>query len=236
MTDYKKMESQLAERLGLERRPIAIAIRETAPPDVSKFAGTEPSSCSYWRLAAEGRTFYTVASDHYNCPIGAYTHNIPLSADRAHELEQMLGVMTNIGYMRMEEIPGIPRLSSTPTVVVYAPLGETPVDPDVVLFSGRPGKLMLLQEAAMRAGVASQLNTLSRPTCMALPAALTAGIVASTACIGNRVYTGIDDGDLYMAVRGTDVTRIAAEAETIVEANMALLHYHNDRRHSLSTL
>jgi uncharacterized protein (DUF169 family) len=235
MTDYKEMESQLAERLGLERRPIAIAFRETAPPDVSKFEGTEPSGCSYWRLAAEGRTFYTVASDHHNCPIGAYTHNIPLLADRAHELEQMLGFMTSIGYVRMEEVPGIPRLSSTPAVVVYAPLGETPVDPDVVLFSGRPGKLMLLQEAALRAGVVSQLNTLSRPTCMALPAALAMGMVASTGCIGNRVYTGIDDDDFYVAIRGMDVPRILAEAETIVSANLTLLQYHRDRRHLLAT-
>jgi hypothetical protein len=30
---------------------------------------------------------------------------------------------------------------------------------------------------------------LPRPTCMALPAALAQGVVASSGCIGNRVYT-----------------------------------------------
>lgn len=234
MTDYKKLERQLTEQLRLERRPIAVAFQESAPPQVSQFVGTQPSTCSFWRLAAEGRVFYTKASDHYNCPIGSYTHNIPLPTDRVHDLEQVLNLLTTIRYVRMEEVPTIPRLPTTPGVIIYAPLGETPVDPDVVLFSGRPGRLMLLQEAAIRAGIAPQVNALPRPTCMALPAALTAGIVASTACIGNRVYTGIDDGDLYMAVRGTDVTRIAAEAETIVEANLALLQYHSDRRQSLS--
>ena len=236
MTDHKKLERQLSEELRLERRPVAVAFRESAPTQVSQFIGTEPSSCSFWRLAAEGRTFYTLACDHYNCPIGSYTHNIPLPADRAQELEQVLGLMTNIGYVRMEEVPTIPRLPTTPRVIIYAPLGETPVDPDVVLFSGRPGRLMLLQEAALRAGLVSQLNTLPRPTCMALPAALATGIVASTACIGNRIYTGMDDGDLYMAVRGTDVARIAAETETIAGANVALLEYHRNRRQSLATL
>jgi uncharacterized protein (DUF169 family) len=235
MTDYQKLERQLSEQLQLERRPIAIGFRESAPPQVSQFVGTQPSTCSFWRLAAEGRVFYTLASDHYNCPIGSYTHNIPLPVDRVRDLEQVLNLLTTIRYVRMEEVPTIPRLPTTPGVIVYAPLGETPVDPDVVLFSGRPGRLMLLQEAALRAGIAPQLNALPRPTCMAIPAALTTGMVASTACIGNRVYTGIDDGDLYMAVRGTDVTRIAAEAETIVEANMALLQYHSDRRQSLAT-
>jgi uncharacterized protein (DUF169 family) len=235
MTDYQKLERQLSEQLQLERRPIAIGFRESAPPQVSQFVGTQPSTCSFWRLAAEGRVFYTLASDHYNCPIGSYTHNIPLPVDRVRDLEQVLNLLTTIRYVRMEEVPTIPRLPTTPGVIVYAPLGETPVDPDVVLFSGRPGRLMLLQEAALRAGIAPQLNALPRPTCMAIPAALTTGMVASTACIGNRVYTGIDDGDLYMAVRGTDVTRIAAEAETIVEANTALLQYHSDRRQSLAT-
>ena len=87
----------------------------------------------------------------------------------------------------------------------------------------------------MRAGILSQLNTLPRPTCMALPAALATGMVASTACIGNRVYTGIDDDDLYMVVRGTDVARIVTETETIAGANVALLQYHGDRRRSLAT-
>ena len=146
----------------------------------------------------------------------------------------MLGYMTDLGYMRMEEVSAIPRWPSTPGVIVYAPLAETPVDPDVVLFSGRPGRLMLLQEAALRARVVSELNTLSRPTCMALSAALATGMVASTACIGNRVYTDIDDGDYYVAVRGTELPRIVAESDTIGRANAALLQYHRDRRLTLT--
>src|SRR4029453_1988215 len=132
MTDYKKMESQLAERLGLERRPIAIAFRESAPPDVSKFEGTEPSSCSYWRLAAEGRTFYTVAGDHQNCPIGGYTHNL-LRSETMPQLNQVLTLMGEIGYIRLTEIPGVFQLKESPQAVVYAPLGETPLAPSVVV-------------------------------------------------------------------------------------------------------
>ena len=46
--------------------------------------------------------------------------------------------MTGIGYVRMEEIAGIPRLPKTPGAVIYAPLGDTPMDPDVVLVPARP--------------------------------------------------------------------------------------------------
>jgi uncharacterized protein (DUF169 family) len=215
---------------------VAIAVKDTPPSGVPKFTGTEPSGCSFWRLAAEGRTFYTVPSDHYNCAIGSYTHNIPLPPERAKELEDTLGFMTGIGYVRMEEVPGIPRLAKTPAGIVYAPLGDTPVDPDVVLFWGPANSVMLLQEAAIRAGVAAQLNTLGRPTCMAVPAAIAFGMVASTGCVGNRVYTGAQEGELYAAVPGKDLERVAEETETISVANARLLQYHQERRQQLATL
>ena len=126
-------------------------------------------------------------------------------------------------------------LARTPGAVVYAPLGDTPVDPDVVLVAGRPGRLMLLLEAAGRAGVATQPGLLGRPTCMALPAALASGTIASTACIGNRVYTDLGDDELYVAIPGRDLARVAAELTTIISANDTLAEYHRDRRRTLAT-
>jgi hypothetical protein len=79
--------------------------------------------------------------------------------------------------------------------------------PGVVLFAGRPGRVMLLQEAAVRAGVGAQVPLFGRPTCLALPAALAHGVVASTGCIGNRVYTDLGEDELYVAVPGKDLSR-----------------------------
>jgi hypothetical protein len=87
-----------------------MTFRETPPAGVPQFTGVEPSGCSFWRLAAGGRTFYTIPSDHYNCAIGSYTHNISLPPERAQELDQMLTFMTGLGYVRTEEIPAIARL------------------------------------------------------------------------------------------------------------------------------
>ena len=143
--------------------------------------------------------------------------------------------MTGIGYLKMEEIPQVPRLSQTPGVVLYAPLGDTPVDPEVVLFAGRPGRIVLLQEAALRAGLGTQVPLLGRPTCMALPAALAQGVVVSTGCIGNRVYTDLGEDELYVAVPGKDLVRIADEVETIAAANAKLSEYHRGRRQGLAT-
>jgi uncharacterized protein (DUF169 family) len=236
ITDYRSLEQRLLKSLGLERRAVAVTFLEVPPAGVIKFTGTMPSGCSFWRIAAEGQAFYTVPSDHYNCPVGSYTHNIALPEARANELGQTLTIMSDAGYIKMEEIPGIARLARSPGAVVYAPLGDTPVDPDVVIFSGRPGRVMLLEEAALRAGIEAKTPLLGRPTCMALPAALTQGFVASTGCIGNRIYTELGEDELYVVVPGNVLARLADEAETIAAANLQLAAYHNDRRQTLTGL
>ena len=86
------------------------------------------------------------------------------------------------------------------------------------------------------AGVAAGINTLGRPTCMSVPAAMAMGTVASTGCVGNRVYTNIDPGDLYAVVPGRHLECIAEETATIRRANLELLGYHTGRRERLMSI
>jgi len=136
--------------------------------------------------------------------------------------------MGEIGYIRMAEVPGIPRLEKTPAITVYAPLGDAPVDPDAVLVAGPPAALMLLQEAALRAGAPLQ-PLLGRPTCMAIPVALTGPLVSSLGCVGNRIYTGIGDTDMYSVIPGARLQDVADALATITAANEALTGHHRGR-------
>src|SRR5262245_23381530 len=86
MGTWSALEQILMSSLSLPRRPVAVAFRDTAPRGVARFAGIEPSGCSFWRLAAAGQAFYTTPADHYNCPIGSHTHGFTLPAPRAAEL------------------------------------------------------------------------------------------------------------------------------------------------------
>jgi uncharacterized protein (DUF169 family) len=233
MTSYASLEQLLTASLELTRRPVAIAFRDEAPAGIAKFTGTQPSGCSFWKLAADGGAFYTVPGDHYNCPVGSYTHNIPLPAERAQELPQVLGLMTEIGYLKMEEVPGIPRLSKTPGVIIYAPLADTPVEPDAVILAGRPGGLMLLHEAATRSSIDMQ-PLFGRPTCMAIPAAMSQSVANSFGCVGNRIYTDLSGNELYSVVSGKQLATLTEQLVTIVSANAALTEYHEGRRATLS--
>jgi len=235
MPDYRAIEKKIQQVLGSSRRPVAVAFLEEPPEGVDRFTGSQPSSCSFWRMAAGGRSFYTVPTDHFHCPVGSYTHNT-LTPERMPELQQTLTLMSDIGYIRMEEIPGVFQLDRAPGVVLYAPLGETPVAPSVVLAAGKPGRIMVLAEAANRARAMANLPLLGRPTCMALPAALKQGAVTSSGCIGNRVYTEIGEDELYIVLRGGDLESIAGEIDTIRTANETLTQYHHQRRETLTIL
>ena len=82
MANWKELEKQFAARLSMSRRPVAVIFLDTQPEGIEKFSGTEPAGCSFWRLAAAGRAFYTVPADHFNCAVGAYTHNVHLPPER----------------------------------------------------------------------------------------------------------------------------------------------------------
>ena len=149
--------TQLAELLGLERQPVAIAFRESAPEGIAKIDTAAPSGCTYWKYASEGRTFYTEASDHYGCPIGAHTHGIDLPEETAKELEGLLSTMVQLQYIAMEEVAAISQLEKPPGVVIYAPAAEAAFEPDVVLVCGNAKQMMLLAEAAHLAGLTAKL-------------------------------------------------------------------------------
>jgi uncharacterized protein (DUF169 family) len=235
MPNWKELENLFAARLKMTRRPVAITFLDKEPADIEKFSGSEPAGCSFWRLAAAGRKFYTVPADHFNCAVGAYTHHIQLPPERERETETMLGMMFSLGYVRPEEVPGIPRLAEEPAAIVFAPLGDAPVAPSVVLFTCSTASAMLLNEAATRAGASSTVPLLGRPSCMALPAAMQHGTVTSLACVGNRVYTGLAEGELYVVVPGPKLGSVAEALEVISMANATLEDFARGRQVSLST-
>jgi uncharacterized protein (DUF169 family) len=204
---------KLQELLGLRLPPVAIAFRESAPANMTRIESPAPAGCGY-----------------YTCPVGAHTHGIELPADVAQELDSLVQTMVQMQYIKMEEIPSIPRRQRPFRVALYARLAEASFDPDVVLIRGTAKQLMLVAEAAQAAGIASGGATMGRPTCAILPESLQSGLAtASFGCIGNRVYTGLGDDEGYYAIPGANVPEVVNKLAVIVEANRQLHHFHKER-------
>ena len=229
--DLKTQGNKLQDLLGLELPPVAISFLATPPEGVQHVPASGPSGCSYWKLAAEGNTFYTDEADHLNCTIGAYTHNVELPPEKGKELESMVGEMVKLEYIRSEEVPSIPRRNTPFQVAVYAPLADAPCDPDVVIVRGDAKQTMLLTEATKAANIDSDVMSMGRPTCAMIPAAMQSEhSVSSLGCIGNRIYTGLGDNELYFTIPGRKLSAVVEKLETIVEANRQLHDFH--RQHA----
>ena len=223
-------QNSLAELLGLRTPPIALAFVDSPPPGVARVNAPEPAGCGYWRRAVAGEVFFTLADDHKGCPVGAHTHHVQLTSSEHAELMGLVKTMVGLSYLKMEDVPKIPRRSIPLQAAVYGPLSRLPVPPDVVLILGTARQLMLLAEAAEHAGIAAASPAMGRPTCAALPEAMNASRTAvSFGCVGNRVYTGAPDEEAYFAIPGQHVAAMERSLATIVRANEALRDFHQSR-------
>jgi uncharacterized protein (DUF169 family) len=225
--------TEIETLLQLRAAPVAITFRDSAPAGVPHVAAREPAGCGYWRRAAAGEVFYTDADDHKGCPVGAHTHGVALSAEESQQLQGLVGTMVGLEYLKMEDVAGIPTRKQPFAFAVYAPLARAPLPPDVVLVRGTARQLMLLAEASEAAGKSGATPTMGRPTCAVVPQAIGAQRTsASFGCIGNRVYTGLDDSEAYFAIPGSALAAVEERLRVMVHANAELEKFHRARARS----
>jgi len=66
MPDYRGIEQQFPRLSASSGALLPSSCKRRHPPGCLTSRERSPSGCSFWRLAASGRTFYTVPGDHYN--------------------------------------------------------------------------------------------------------------------------------------------------------------------------
>ncbi|MEO6816333.1 MAG: DUF169 domain-containing protein, partial [Edaphobacter sp.] len=131
--NYSKLATTLSESLDLRQPPVAISFVDAIPNSLNSHAGRVAAGCRFWEDAATA-SFATTAADHNLCSIGVYTHNLQPSPKQQIDLGDTLKVLGELGYVREEDLASIPVLQSQSKYVVYAPLAETPLPPDVVML------------------------------------------------------------------------------------------------------
>lgn len=231
MSDYARHAAELTSSLSLAVPPIAVAICDAVPAGVPAYEGAVAAGCRFWEEAAT-RAFATVTRDHELCAIGVHTHNLADASDEARsELGAALRVMAELEYVRPEDVAAIPVLERTARCVVYAPLAEAPVAPDVVLLFLRASQSLIAAEAVQQVE-AGLPPALGRPACAVVPQAINSGRAAmSLGCCGARAYLDVlaDDVALWAlpAARLADYT---ARVVALSRANAMLSAFHTRRR------
>jgi uncharacterized protein (DUF169 family) len=152
--DYPELASKFERLLGLERHAVAIAFMDAAPVGLPRVKAPGPASCVYWKLASDGEVFYTTAEDQLNCTIGAHTHGVSMPPEKSAELESSIGQMIGLNYLRGEKVAQIPHRKEAFHIAVYAPLSQSPGEPDVIVIRGNAKNVMLLTEDQARCACA----------------------------------------------------------------------------------
>ena len=232
--NYAKIANTLTTCLNLRQPPVAISFSDSVPAGVSQHAGRVPAGCRFWQDGAT-TAFATSAEDHQSCAIGIYTHHLQSSPAQQTDLMDALKVFGELSYVREEDLALIPVLKQQSAHVMYAPLAETPLPPDVALLFVNAAQTLILSEAAQQV---EHENTaaMGRPACAVVPQVMNSGRAAlSLGCCGARAYldTLADDTAIF-AIPGAKLEAYAQRIEALSQANSILAKFHHIRREDIA--
>lgn len=231
--DYSKASEILIDCLALRQSPVAICFSDSIPQAISEHTSPVPAGCQFWEKATR-TSFATSASDHALCAIGVYTHNLQPSTRQQKDLNDALNIFRDLGYVRTEDLASIPVLQSRPKHVIYSPLAETPLPPDVVLLIVNASHALILTEATQQVELENP-PAMGRPACAVVPQAMnTARAALSLGCCGARAYLDVLTEDMAVfAIPGAKLPSYVQRIEELARANTMLSRFHQLRRRDI---
>jgi uncharacterized protein (DUF169 family) len=222
-----ELAATLSSLLELQYPPVALSLVDGAPVGVVTTDKAVPSSCAFWREAEKG-VFYAAAEQHFNCPVGSHVMGFDLPEDVGKQLGGLVQSMCDAQYLEMAEVAQMPSMTKKATGIVYGPLSDFPVEPDVVLMWLTPAQAMIYNEATGAASWTASAATVSgRPGCTALPLAMASDQPRmALGCIGMRTFTGVANDLLLAAVPGGKVEGLVESLQTTVTANAGMKDFY----------
>lgn len=234
--NHRDVAEHLEAGLHLDIAPVALAFVDGAPAGVQDFTEEVPAACSFWRRA-ETDVFYAPAAKHLNCPIGAMTMGFEMPEDTQQRLTGLVTMMCENGYIGADEPGEIPTIAKPSAGIVYGPLAELPVEPDLVLLWLSPRQAMLYSEAvgSARWTTPTPATVWGRPACAALPGALNKQqSTLSFGCTGMRTFTGIREDRLLAVLPGDQARAFAESLDAVLAANEKMRAYYEEHKASFA--
>lgn len=228
-TDYARLGQTLVDLLELDVPPIAISFVDAPPPDVARpewilppptpdgRTGAVAASCVFWMMATQ-RRFATVAVDHGNCSVGSLTHGFKTLTEAAKGSD--VANLVEANWVAPEIFPKITAVTSKPGAIVYGPLTQTTLHPDVV-FMRLDGKQLMKVHAAY-----PELRFEGKPQCHIIAIAKETGVpAASTGCALSRQHTGMSDSEITFAVPGHRLAELVERLKSVQAADLRVAVY-----------
>jgi uncharacterized protein (DUF169 family) len=223
------LAARLAAALKPVAPPIGIAfVRDAAatlpppfaaqmpPPNAAGRTGAVPAGCVFWMQATE-RAFSTAAADHANCSVGSYTHGF-LGLEEAATRDDVAAVLAS-GWVDEAAMASLPVVRERPARVVYGPLAELGVAPDVVLLRLNGLGLMTLKDAV------PALRIEGKPQCHIIALAEQGEVAASVGCALSRARTGMRADEMTCALPAARLAALVDAIEAAAELDRAMARY-----------
>ena len=223
MPEYDVVAGELTRLLGLAYPPLAITfatgaarrrtvLRRSGPASHARRSNRRVAAgCVFWIKAAE-RTFATAPEDHGNCSVGSLTHGLTTLEEAAGQAD--VAALVESGWVSPEALPAIPTVKARPDSIVYGPLSETPVEPDVVFLRLNAKQLMVLHDAW------PSLRVEGKPQCHIIAIAKEQGeVAASVGCMLSRARTGMSASEMTCAIPVASVAALVERLRYVREAD-----------------
>jgi uncharacterized protein (DUF169 family) len=227
--DYRALAGRLGDLLTLAAPPLAITFTQAPPAGMARYEGAMPqpaadgrtgkvsAGCVFWMKAGD-RTFHTCAEDHANCSVGSLTHGfVPLEVAATRN---DVAALVQAKWVTPEMFPGIPVVKQRPTCVVYGPLADTTIDPDVVFLRVNGKQAMVLHDAI------PGMRFEGKPQCHIIPIAKEQGQVAlSVGCMLSRTRTGMSNNEMTCAIPAARLGEVVESLAAACGADRAVASY-----------
>jgi uncharacterized protein (DUF169 family) len=159
-----------------------------------------------------------------------------LPAAVSEQLGGLVQSMCDAGYLSMDEAAKIPTVAKHSAGIVYGPLDEFPLDPDLVLMWVDMAHAMLYTEAAGRASwTSTPMEVSGRPGCAALPIALRSSQPGmSLGCVGMRTFTEIGDDMNLAVIPSSALAGFIDDLARTVESNNAMRSFYSAHKTAIA--
>ena len=227
--DFTAAAADLTELLGLNTPPLGISFHDAPVEDVDAYSenypartdggrtGAVPAGCVFW-VKATDRTFSTVAEDHGNCSVGSLTHGFQ-TLDEVGGNEDV-AALVGAEWVSPDVFPQIPVVKAKPESVVYGPLNNALVAPEVVLVRLNGKQAMMLHDAC------PDLEFEGKPQCHIIPMAKEQGKIAlSVGCMLSRVRTGMSNNEMTCAIPAARLGEVIGALQLAKAADFQVAAY-----------
>ncbi|MGH9046439.1 MAG: DUF169 domain-containing protein [Acidimicrobiales bacterium] len=232
--NWAELADRLVGVLQLATPPVALSFADAPPTGIDRFdapmsapaadgrRGRVPAGCVFWAHGTE-RAFITVPEDHGNCTVGSITHGLLAPADAAGRDD--VAELVDAGWVAPGVLDELPRVTTPPGAVIYAPLTACAADdePDVVLLRVDGRQLMVLSDAL------PELSVRGKPQCGIVAMAKESGVpAASFGCALSRQRTGMRPDEMTCALPAPRLGPIVEALERASAVDEAVASYAAD--------